>query len=80
MSPEPNGIPSTITPGDYTPEELQVLAALRRASGRTCASCAWLRRSGKQLGCYPQGKYRKWLSSVEFDAGCDIHEKRPEKK
>lgn len=56
----------------YTKEELVVLAGIRRSSGRTCRSCAWFRPRDKQRGCFPEGKYRKWLSLEEFDSGCDL--------
>ena len=57
--------------GDYTREELLVLASLRRSSGRTCRSCAWYLARGKQRGCYPNGNYRKWLSQEEYESGCE---------
>jgi len=66
-------------PGDYTLEELQILASLRRSTGRTCTSCAWFKASGNQRGCFPEGRYRKWLSSAEFEAGCEIHESKEKK-
>lgn len=56
---------------DYTREERIVLASLRRSSGRTCRSCRWYTPKGKQRGCFPEGRYRKWLSPEEFDSGCD---------
>lgn len=59
-------------PGDYTREELLVLASLRRSSGRTCRSCAWYVARGKQRGCYPKGSYRKWLSPEEYESGCEL--------
>jgi hypothetical protein len=55
----------------YTREELVVLASLRRSSGRTCRSCRWYTPKGRQRGCFPEGKYRKWLSPEEFASGCD---------
>jgi len=55
----------------YTPEELLVLASLRRGSGRTCRNCRWYRPKGKHRGCFPEGSYRKWLSPEEFESGCD---------
>ncbi len=58
--------------GEYTAEERQVLASVRRRSGRTCASCRWLQRRGKHNGCFPDGRYRKFLSSREFESGCDL--------
>lgn len=59
------------SPGDYTPEELLVLATLRRSSKRTCRYCAWYVPKGSQRGCFPDGDYRKWLSPEEFESGCD---------
>lgn len=56
---------------EYTREERIVLATLRRRSGRTCGSCAWYIPKGAQRGCYPDGKYRKWLSAEEYESGCD---------
>lgn len=56
---------------DYTPEERQVLASLRKSSGRTCHQCEWYSDRGKHRGCFPNGKYRKFLSQSEFDAGCE---------
>jgi len=58
---------------DYTAEERLILASLRRGSGRTCASCRWFVEKGKHRGCYPEGKYRKFLSRSEFEAGCDMY-------
>jgi len=55
----------------YTREELLVLASLRRSSGRTCVNCAWYRASGRHRGCFPEGRYRKWLSPEEYESGCD---------
>jgi len=57
---------------EYTREELEVLARVRRDSGRTCALCAWYRSSGGHRGCFPEGKYRKWLSGKEYEAGCSL--------
>ena len=57
---------------DYTPEEMLVLASIRRGSGRTCRRCNWYVDRGAQRGCFPNGKYRKWLSQTEFDSGCDV--------
>jgi len=62
--------------GEYTAEEMIVLAALRGRSGRTCANCAWYSRRGTQKGCFPDGKYRKFLSAREFESGCDLFTKR----
>lgn len=59
---------------EYTREELEVLARVRRDSGRTCARCAWYRKSGNHRGCFPHERYRKWLSGKEFEAGCDLFE------
>ena len=58
-------------PGEYTREEMLVLAALRRSSRRTCRYCAFYLQKGKQRGCFPNGNYRKWLSPEEFESGCD---------
>ena len=63
-------------PDDYTAEELEVLAGLRRSTGRTCASCAWFKQTGSQRGCFPEGHYRKWLGPKEYEAGCDLFMKR----
>jgi len=57
---------------DYTREERLILASLRQRSGRTCRSCAWFVPRGKQRGCFPEGKYRKWLSPEEYDSGCEV--------
>ncbi|MBN1677960.1 MAG: hypothetical protein JW880_05415 [Candidatus Thermoplasmatota archaeon] len=56
---------------DYTREELVVLASLRRVSGRTCRNCRWYVAKGDHRGCFPDGKYRKWLSAEEFSSGCE---------
>ena len=56
---------------EYTPEEMLVLASLRRSSKRTCKYCAWYVPKGTQKGCFPDGSYRKWLSPEEFSSGCD---------
>lgn len=56
---------------DYTREEMLVLASLRRGSGRTCKSCAWFVSRGRHMGCFPEGRYRKWLSPEEYESGCD---------
>lgn len=58
--------------GEYTAEELMVLASLRRRSGRTCARCRWYQRRGRHNGCFPEGTYRKFLSAREFESGCDM--------
>jgi len=66
-------MPRSERPGsDYTKEELEVLAKVRRDSGRTCPRCAWYRQSGGHRGCFPEGKYRKWLSEKEYAAGCHL--------
>ena len=62
--------------GDYTREERLLLAPRRRETGRTCRSCRWLSMRGQQRGCFPGGKYRKFLSSEEYDSGCSLHEMR----
>lgn len=59
---------------EYTLEERKILASLRKSSGRTCGSCRWYSERGKHKGCFPHGKYRKFLSKAEFDAGCDLFE------
>ncbi len=63
---------STTRGAEYTREELIVLAGLRRRSGRTCRGCKWFRPNGKQRGCFPEDRYRKWLSEAEFEAGCEL--------
>jgi hypothetical protein len=65
--------------GCYTPEEMIVLGSLRRSSGRTCRNCKWFMARGNHRGCFPDGKYRKWLSPEEFESGCDIFIKREKK-
>ena len=67
------------TKGEYTKEEMLVLASLRRSSGRTCRDCAWFAPRGSQKGCFPEGEYRKWLSPEELDLGCDRFVKRAKK-
>ena len=57
---------------DYTPEERQMLASLRRSSGRTCRDCQWYSERGRHKGCFPHGKYRKFLSKSEYESGCDL--------
>ncbi|UCE91845.1 MAG: hypothetical protein JSV90_01455 [Methanobacteriota archaeon] len=57
---------------EYTPEERKVLASLRKESGRTCSHCRWYSDRGRHRGCFPNGKYRKFLSESEFDAGCEL--------
>jgi hypothetical protein len=64
----------------YTREELLVLASLRRTTGRTCRNCVWFVTRGKHRGCFPAGRYRKWLSLEEFDSGCDMFSKMETKK
>ena len=56
---------------DYTEEERKVLASIRKSSGRTCVNCEWHNQRGNHHGCYPEGRYRKFLSASEFEAGCD---------
>ncbi len=56
---------------EYTREEMLVLASLRKSSGRTCKDCAWFSAKGGHRGCFPLGKYRKWLSAEEYESGCD---------
>jgi hypothetical protein len=58
---------------DYTLEEREILASLRKKSGRTCVNCAWYMEKGQHRGCYPDGKWRKFLSKSEFEAGCDSY-------
>lgn len=65
---------------DYTREEMLVLANLRRSSGRTCRNCAWFSAKGSHRGCFPDGRYRKWLSPEEYESGCDRYSARDEKK
>ena len=57
---------------EYTREEMIVLASVRKSSGRTCRRCAWFVAKGGHKGCYPNGKYRKWLSQNEYESGCDM--------
>lgn len=64
----------------YTREEMLVLSSLRRSSGRTCRSCKWCSAKGQQRGCFPEGKYRKWLSPEEYSSGCDRFAPAKEKK
>ncbi len=66
--------------GEYTREELVVLAGIRRSSGRTCANCSWYLPKGRQRGCFPDQKYRKWLSFEEFSSGCDLFKAKGDKK
>ena len=56
---------------DFTEEERIILASLRKKTGRTCVNCKWLVKKGQHRGCYPEGKYRKFLSKSEFESGCD---------
>jgi len=65
---------------DYTKEELVVLASLRQRSGRVCRNCRWYVSKGTQKGCYPEGKYRKWLSADEFRSGCQAFSPREKDK
>lgn len=57
---------------DYTEDERRFLAGLRMTSGRTCRRCKWLSMRGQQRGCFPEGKYRKFLSATEYDSGCEL--------
>ena len=59
------------TSDDFTEEERIILASLRKKTGRTCVNCRWLVNKGQHRGCYPEGKYRKFLSKSEFESGCD---------
>ncbi len=61
---------------EYTLEERKVLASLRKSSGRTCRNCEWYSQRGANRGCFPDGKYRKFLSASEFEAGCDSFKAR----
>jgi hypothetical protein len=63
-------------PEEYTKEELLVLASSRRGSGRTCRNCAWYQARGDHRGCFPEGKYRKWLTLEESSSGCTIFKER----
>ncbi|HIH01272.1 TPA: hypothetical protein HA259_04225 [Thermoplasmata archaeon] len=58
---------------DFTEEERIILASLRKKTGRTCVSCRWFVEKGQHRGCYPDGKYRKFLSKSEFESGCDVY-------
>lgn len=62
----------------YTEDERRFLSMLRRGSGRTCRRCRWLSMRGQQRGCFPEGKYRKFLSKTEYESGCDLFEARDE--
>lgn len=66
----PSLTPHEASSDDYTREELLVLASIRRDSGRTCRNCVWLSVRGRHRGCFPDGKYRKFLSEEEYDSGC----------
>ncbi|MGD9963372.1 MAG: hypothetical protein AB7S97_05680, partial [Thermoplasmata archaeon] len=57
---------------DFTEDERRFLAGLRRTSGRTCRQCKWLSMRGQQRGCFPEGRYRKFLSAAEYDSGCEL--------
>jgi len=61
----------TVGQDDYTLEERKILASLRKSTGRTCMRCEWYSERGSHRGCFPDGKYRKFLSASEFEAGCD---------
>jgi hypothetical protein len=63
----------------YTREEMILLASIRRRSGRTCRNCRWYSARGKQRGCFPEGKYRKWLGPEEYESGCDAFSDSREK-
>jgi hypothetical protein len=65
---------------DYTREERIVLAGIRRGSGRTCVNCAWFVPKGRQRGCFPGQKYRKWLSYEEYGSGCELFRPKEDKK
>ena len=65
---------------EYTKEEMIVLAQLRRSSGRVCRNCQWSSNRGKHRGCFPEGRYRKWLSPEEYEAGCDLFQGKPRRK
>lgn len=43
----------------------------------TCENCKWLKWRGPHVGCFPDGKYRKWLpkSSIKTNK-CEDHAKR----
>lgn len=58
---------------EYTLQEREILTSLRRKSGRTCIKCIWYKKKGQHRGCYPDGKWRKFLSKSEFEAGCDSY-------
>ena len=58
---------------EYTLQEREILGSLRRKSGRTCIKCIWYTKKGQHRGCYPDGKWRKFLSKSEFEAGCDSY-------
>lgn len=71
--------PMAAPPGDdvtYTKDEQRFLAGLRRSSGRTCRRCKWLSMRGQQRGCFPEGKYRKFLSADEYESGCELFSPR----
>lgn len=61
---------------DYTRDEQRFLAGLRKSSGRTCRRCKWLSMRGQQRGCFPEGKYRKFLSADEYESGCELFSPR----
>jgi hypothetical protein len=65
---------------DYTREEMLVLANLRRSSGRRCRDCSWFSAKGNQRGCFPDGRYRKWLSPEEYESGCERFTARAKKE
>lgn len=58
---------------EYTLQEREILRSFRSKSGRTCIKCIWYTKKGQHRGCYPDGKWRKFLSKSEFEAGCDSY-------
>jgi len=69
-----------LSDNELTPEETLMLASIRKSSGRTCANCVWLEKRGPHMGCFPEGKYRKFLSSRERDLGCELFVARNAKR
>jgi ribonuclease HI len=46
------------------------------SDGDTCMTCKWMKKSGPHVGCFPNGKYKKWISMVDARSKkCDQHEK-----
>jgi ribonuclease HI len=44
------------------------------ATGETCETCKWLKWKGPHVGCFPNGKYRKWLSKSFIKTNkCEQH-------